>query len=75
MSPKNIKLQILVTVVAETAPTHPNSTSEVSFSINYSNEPKRINQNEPYDGYIKKGELQYFTFYFESNTENIYIGL
>ena len=75
LGPKNTKLQILVTVVAETAPTHANSTSEVSFSINYSNEPKRINQNEPYDGYIRKGELQYFTFYFDSNTENIYIGL
>ena len=71
----NIKLQILITVVAETGPQHINSTSEVTFSINYSNEPKRINQNEPYDGYIKKGELQYFSFYFDSNTENIYIGL
>ena len=71
----NTKLQILVTVVAETGPIHTNSTSEITFSINYSNEPKRINQNEPYDGYIRKGELQYFTFYFDSKTENIYIGL
>ena len=69
------KLQILITIVAETGPKYSNSSSEISFSINYSNEPKRINQNEPYDGYIKKGELQYFTFYFDSNTENIYIGL
>ena len=72
---QNIKLQILITVTAESAPRRTNSTSEVTFSINYSNEPKRINQNEPYDGYIKKGELQYFTFYFDSNTKNIYIGL
>ena len=71
----NTKLQILITVVAETGPIHTNSTSEVIFSINYSNEPKRINQNEPYDGYIRKGELQYYTFYFDSKTENIYIGL
>ena len=71
----NFKLQILVTVVAETGAQHMNSTSDVTFSINYSNEPKRINQNEPYDGYIKKGELQYFTLYFDSYTENIYIGL
>ena len=72
---QNTKLQILVTVVADTAPIHGNSTSEVTFSINYSNEPKRINQNEPYDGFIRKGELQYYTFYFDSKTDNIYIGL
>ena len=70
----NPKLQILVTVIAESG-SNTNITSEITFSINYSNEPKRINQNEPYDGYIKKGELQYFTFYFDSNTENIYISL
>ena len=75
LSTENFKIQILVTVVAETGARHTNSSSEVAFSINYSNEPKRINQNEPYDGYIKKGELQYFSLYFDLNTENIYIGL
>ena len=75
ISTDNFKLQILLTVVAETGARQGNSSSEVSFSINYSNEPKKINQNEPYDGYIKKGELQYFSFYFDLNTENIYIGL
>ena len=71
----NTKIQILVTVSIESGSYNSNSTNDVTFSINYSNEPKRINQNDPYDGYIKKGELQYFLFYFDSNTENIYIGL
>ena len=71
----NTKLQILITVEIESGSYNSNSTNDVTFSINYSNEPKRINQNDPYDGYIKKGELQYFLLYFDSNTENIYIGL
>ena len=71
----NTKLQILITVMIESGTYNNNSTNDVTFSINYSNEPKKINQNDPYDGYIKKGELQYFIFYFDSNTENIYIGL
>ena len=71
----NTKLQILITVCLESGIYNSNSTNEVIFSINYSNEPKKINQNDPYDGYIKKGELQYFSLYFDSNTENIYIGL
>ena len=76
LNKNNTKIQILITVQIESASNNlENSTNEVSFSINYSNEPKKINQNEPYDGYIKKGELQYFLFYFDSTTENIYIGL
>ena len=71
----NTKIQILITVVIESGTNNLNSTNEVTFSINYSNEPKKINQNEPYDGFIKKGELQYFRFYFDSYTDNIYVGL
>ena len=71
----NTKIQILITVMIESSSYNNNSINDVTFSINYSNEPKKINQNDPYDGYIKKGELQYFLFYFDSNTENIYIGL
>ena len=71
----NTKLQILITVEIEKGSYSTNNTNEVIFSINYSNEPKRINQNDPYDGFIKKGELQYFLLYFDSNTDNIYIGL
>ena len=70
----NTKIQILITVVIESGTNNLNSTNEVTFSINYSNEPKKINQNEPYDGFIKKGELQYFRFYFDSYTDNIYVG-
>ena len=68
-------MQILITVEIEKGSYSTNNTNEVIFSINYSNEPKRINQNDPYDGFIKKGELQYFLLYFDSNTDNIYIGL
>ena len=85
------KLQLLITVTAEKGtdtyvPSISGAASdgdtrsreiksEVEFSISYSNEPKRINQNEPYDGYISQGEFQYFNLYFDKSTENIYIGL
>ena len=87
----NIKLQFLITITAETgsealAPSSDEQEkekekketeiiTEVEYSISYSNEPKRINQNEPYDGYISQGEFQYFNFYFDKSTQNIYIGI
>ena len=48
---------------------------EIHYSLSYSNDPKTISQNEPYDGYIAKGELQYYSFYFDENVKNIYFGL
>ena len=77
---KNGKLQILVTITAEIGSYQASETNNVNkghikYSISYSNEPKRLNQNAPYDGYITQGEIQYFNFYFDNSTENIYIGL
>ena len=78
------KLQLLITITAETGSetvissdnTKKNEIkNEIEYSISYSNEPKRINQNEPYDGYISQGESQYFNLYFDNSTQNIYIGL
>ena len=79
---QNIKLQLLVTIVAETG-TYENdehsssviSKNEVQYTISYSNEPKRLNQNVPFDGYLAQGQFEYFNFYFDNSTENIYIGL
>ena len=73
-----LKLQLLVTITAETGSYEDDENdnkNEAQYTISYSNEPKRLNQNEPYDGYITQGQLQYFNFYFDKNTENIYIGL
>ena len=94
LNANNIKMQILVTVVAESGSTEGeavrvrNDTADVldgvtsqdkekemEYSITYSNEPKQINQNVPYDGYLSKGQIQYFTFFFDDTAENIYIGL
>ena len=79
---KNNKLQFLITITAESGNEEFVSSSdikvikkEVEFSISYSNEPKRINQNNPYDGYISQGEFQYYNLYFDKSTQNIYIGL
>ena len=82
----NYKLQLLITVTAETGSyendegnpsdnVNKKENNKVQFSISYSNEPKRLNQNVPYDGFISQGQFQYFNFYFDKNTENIYIGL
>ena len=82
---KNGKLQMLVTISAEfgSYQNNPNSQDSsaninknlIKFSISYSNEPKRLNQNIPYDGFIAQGDVQYFNLYFDNSTENIYIGL
>ena len=79
---KNNKLQLLITITAETGSESVFSSDknneikkEIEYAISYSNEPKRINQNEPYDGYISQGEYQYFNLYFDKTTQNIYIGL
>ena len=79
---KNGKLQILVTITAEFGSYQrtPDSTAnsnnaKIKYSISYSNEPKRLNQNVPYDGFIAQGDIQYFNLYFDNSTENIYIGL
>ena len=79
---QNIKMQLLVTIVAETGSFENDETDnlnsnsqEVGYSISYSNEPKRLNQNVPYDGFLAQGQFEYFTFYFDNSTENIYIGL
>ena len=85
---ENIKLQLLITITAEAGAETVASSSdtkeedkkdetinEVEYTISYSNEPKRISQNEPYDGYISQGEFQYFHLFFDKKTKNIYIGL
>jgi len=67
-------LQILITVKGEKIIL--DSLNEpIQFTISYSSEPKRINQNIPYYNYIQIGEFQYFTFYFDKKTTNIYISL
>ena len=82
----NYKLQLLITITADTGSfennednppdnTNNNQNIEAEYSIYYSSEPKRLNQNVPFNGFISQGEFQYFNLYFDKNTENIYIGL
>ena len=66
----SLKLQILISVV----PFFSENTN-VEYSITYGSEPKRINQNIPYQSFLKAGEMHYFTFYFDESTENIFISL
>ena len=84
LNSETLSLQILVTVEGGSgSETFDNwgeddgfiRNEEIYYSISYSNEPKMISQNEPYDGYITKGEMQYFSFYFDENVNNIYFGL
>ena len=83
LNSETLTLQILVTVEAnEGSETLYDlddidftKKEEIKYSISYSNEPKMISQNQPYDGYITKGEVQYFSFYFDENVNNIYFGL
>ena len=66
----SIKLQILISVIPEKS-----ELTEVEYSISYGSEPKRISQNVPYQSFLNAGEMHYFTFYFDENTEHIYISL
>ena len=72
-----LKIQILITIEAgEFAPRTMNQYSnKIKYSIYFSSDVKRINQNIPYTFYIQQGEYHYYMFYFDSNTENIYISL
>ena len=67
------KIKILITVMVKSY--IPNDQKEVEYSISFSDEAKRINQNIPYLNTIISGEFQYFTFYFDKNTKNILISL
>ena len=66
----SLKLQILISVVPFSS-----ENSNVEYSITYGSEPKRINQNVPYQSFLKAGEMHYFNFYFDESTENIFISL
>ena len=68
-----LKVKILITIKAGTILR--SSDKEVEYYISYSNEAKRINQNIPYQSSVSAGEFQYYTFYFDKNTENILISL
>ena len=68
----SLKLQILISVypIKEGG-----ENANVEYSITYGSEPKRISQNIPYQSFLNSGEHHYFTFYFDENTENIFISL
>ena len=68
-----LKLKILITITGKTLIRK--GSNEVEYYLSYSNEAKRINQNVPYQSSVSSGEYQYFTFYFDRNTENILISL
>ena len=69
----SIKLQILISIVASDFYTQ--NKKNVKYTISYSSEPKRLNQNRPYTTFISAGEYQFYTLYFNQNTQNIYIAL
>ena len=69
----SIKLQILLSVISKNNFREDNKN--VEYSITYGSEPKRISQNVPYQSFLSAGEHHYFTFYFDENTEHIYISL
>ena len=75
---KSLKVQILITIESSNyiyTIYHQKKNHNIKYSIYFSSDSKRINQNIPYTFYIQKGEYHYYMFYFDSNTENIYISL
>ena len=49
--------------------------NEIKFSLIYSNEIKKINQNEPFNNFIVAGEEQFFSLFFGEETKHIFINL
>ena len=49
--------------------------SYIEYSITYTSDKLRLNQNFPYESYINSGEYRYFDLYFDKNVKNIYISL
>ena len=73
---KSLKVQIFITIEASNMVRTMNfKKNTLKYSIYFSSESKRINQNIPYTFYIQQGEYHYYMFYFDSSTENIYISL
>ena len=68
-----LKIKILITVTTRAITR--NTPRDIEYYLSYSDEAKRINQNIPYQSSILSGEFQYYTFYFDKNTENILISL
>ena len=62
ISSNYLKIQILVSVFPLR---DSGDSSNIEYSITYGNEPKRINQNVPYQSFLSPGEHHYFTFYFD----------
>ena len=69
----SLKLQILISIVGSSFYSLNDKT--VKFTISYSSEPKRLNQNRPYTSFISAGEYHFYTLYFNDKTRNIYIAL
>ena len=67
------KLKILITLTTRAVTRI--SPKSIEYILSYSDEAKRINQNIPYQSSVGMGEFQYYTFYFDKNTENILISL
>ena len=65
------RIKILITIIVNSY----DEEKEVEFTLSFSDEAQRINQNIPYHNSIISGEYQYYTFYFDKNTENILISL
>ena len=67
------RIKILLTITVNTY--IKNDQKEIEYTLSFSDEAKRINQNIPYNNFISSGEFQYYTFYFDKNKENIFISL
>ena len=67
------RIKILLTIVVNTYIA--NDQKEIEYSLSFSDEAKRINQNIPYNNFINSGEFNYYSFYFDKNTQNILISL
>ena len=76
---EHFKIQFFVTVKGESHGFYNDDEeedlSEIEYTISYTSDKRKINQNIPYEDYLNVGEHKYFDLFFDDTVKNIYISL
>ena len=74
---ENFKIQFFITVKGESHGYYNDKEDDsyIEYTISYTSDKRKINQNIPYEDYLNAGEHKYFDLFFDDTVKNIYISL
>ena len=76
---EHFKIQFFITVKGENHgyinEEEEDDDSYIEYTISYTSDKRKINQNIPYEDFINAGEHKYFDLFFDDTVKNIYISL